>query len=96
MNKNIELVVLLNGAFCPVSLKESQKADVNETMMNIVRKAESDPLAFVNFGDVTLMAKHIVGWYFRNPPENQTKEVLDLLKKNLPSSDGSDSWKSEE
>lgn len=95
--KTCELVVMLNGNFCVVQIDDSTKDKVWGTIFEVYIKGQTDPNAYLKLGDYTILAKHIVGWYFRPVMKSQAEQVVTLLKKEFPPPDEpGESWKHSE
>jgi hypothetical protein len=95
--KKLECVILLRGNFVVVQCNEDKKEELTDMLHDCNKKASSgDPTVFVKWGDdVTILAKEIVGWYYRTPVESSTQQLMKFIEKKLPDVNEGDGWKGE-
>ena len=75
--KKLECVVLLNGNFVVIPVLENKKKELSEMLHDCNKKSNGDPTIFLKYEDnITILAKEIVGWYFRDVIEPSTKKVI--------------------
>ena len=92
--KKLECVILLNGNFVVVSVTEDKKKELSNFLQESKKGCTKDPNSFVAWGeDVIVMAKDIVGWYFRSPVESSTQQLMKFIEKKLPDAGEGDTWK---
>ena len=91
--KIIELVILLDGNFVVARIDEGNKSSTEELLINVVQDSYYDPFKFLKLGDIIVLGKYIVGWYFRQPVENPTEKLLQFIDKKLPDKDEGEEWR---
>lgn len=98
MSKRLECVVLLRGNFVVVPITDDRKDDLSQILHECNKKSVGDPTTFLKWGDdITILAKEVVGWYFRPPLESSTDKLMKFIDKKIdPGDGGSESWKSGE
>lgn len=90
MKKQLECVVLLRGNFVVVPLLTEQKGQLTTMLHDVIKKSNEDPTLFLRWGeDITILAKEVVGWYFRLPVESTADKLLKYIDKGSPG----DEWK---
>lgn len=94
MKNLVECVVLLRGNFVVMNIAEDGKLELSSILGECVKKSNEDPTMFLKWGDdVVILAKEIVGWYFRLPMVSPTDKILKYMDKK----DGEgDNWKGEQ
>ena len=92
-NKRLECVVLLRGNFVVVPITDDRKDDLTQILHECNKKSVTDPTVFLKWGeDITILAKEVVGWYFRPPLESSTDKLMKFIDKKIDGGD-SESWK---
>ena len=94
--KQLELVIMLNGNFCVIPLPESRIEELTTLVRECMIKGLDDPRFFLNYGGYYLMAKYIVGFYIRVPVESKTNKLVDKLMTQLDSESGDEGWRNTE
>lgn len=93
MNKKLECVVLLRGNFVVVPISSDKKNDLSQALHECNKKSNEDATIFLKWGDdITILAKEIVGWYFRSPLESSTDKLMKFIDTKIPDTGGED-WK---
>ena len=91
--KQLELVIMLNGNFCVIPIVESNLKEVTTLVQESMIKGLDDPRFFLNYGGYYLWAKHIVGFYVRLPVNRKTDILVDKLITQIDSESGDEGWK---
>jgi len=96
-NEKLELVVLLRGNYIVVAALQNQKETLTNLLHECCKKSNEDPNLFLKWEDVTILAKEIVGWYFRQPVVSNQEQIMELVKKQTEllenQTDEGDDWK---
>lgn len=94
-NDTVELVILLQGNYVVVSLPKTieKRTEVNDMIVDVMRKSFIDPLVYLGLGDYMIMGKYIIGWYWREPIINTADKLIKFMDKKLPNDSGDESWK---
>lgn len=91
MEKYVDLIILLNGGFVPIShINTEQKQDLYITLNRCIAGTYDNPCLFL--GDAVVKASSIVGFYFRSPTKNPVELMQELVDK-VDKPDDGDSWK---
>lgn len=95
-NKRLELVVLLNGNYCVIPINKKELNNVIGNLLESIKEGISDELHYFSYSGYTLISRHIIGFYIREPsPAAQyMKEATKLMKKMGNDMDKEDGWKS--
>jgi hypothetical protein len=94
--KRLECVVLLRGNFVVVPITDDKKNDLSQVLHECNKKSVNDPSVYLKWGeDITILAKEVVGWYFRAPMESSTDKLMKFIDKKIPGDEG-DGWKGTE
>lgn len=92
-DKQLELIIMLNGNFCVIPAKQSEIDNIKSILIGSIKDGIKDPYSYLDYGGYTVMSKDIVGFYFRTPHVSATEKAVKILEK--MDSNG-DEWKSEE
>lgn len=94
MSKKLECVVLLRGNFVVVPITEDRKSDLSNVLHEVNKKSADDSTMFLKWGDdITILAKEIVGWYFRPPVESSADKLMKFIDKKMPNDGAGEDWK---
>lgn len=96
IEKQLELVIMLNGNFCSIPFPEPRLEELTTLVRDSMKKGLDDPRFFLNYGGYFLMAKHIVGFYIREPVQSKSNQLMDKLMTHLDTDSGDEGWKNTE
>jgi hypothetical protein len=92
--KKLECVILLRGNFVVVRTSEDKKKELNDLLRESKKNSVKDENFFLVWDDdITVIAKEIVGWYFRIPVESSTQQLIKFIEKKMPDVNEGDGWK---
>ena len=93
-NKKLECIVLLRGNFVVIPITEDKKSELSSILYECNKRSAKDPTVFLKWeDDITILAKEIVGWYFRPPLESSTDKLMKFIDKKMPDGSEGEDWK---
>jgi hypothetical protein len=92
--KKLECVILLNGNFVVIPTTDDKKKELVNLLYESKKNSSKDPNLYMAWGeDICIVAKEVVGWYFRVPVESSTQQLMKFIEKKLPDTNEGDGWK---
>ena len=89
--KELDLIILLNGGYAPVRIKESEKSDIYITLGQCIAGTYDQKVLVM--GDVAVRPDAIIGFYFREVLQNPATKAVELMQKIVDGTDSGESWK---